>query len=540
MGHTRRSFICGSLACTAGVLHAHKVLSQATDELAETDESFVCSTDESLIEQGLDIQDFGSGDTSIEIDTTVREFSITDYGTSMLSQRWRPADAPTPGSKMITLGCSFLTGSPQDRKLVEKAARGWLQGGVEKLIQFDFSVPQERAHIRIFIGPGGNNSHIGRNARRVPRDKPTMNLATLKPGTIQHEFGHALGLLHEHLNPGFAVQLNEPEILAEMAGPPNRWSEATTRLNILNRFGTEARCVTDPGFNPELIMMYNFPGRWTADGNAFVRARKDPPPRSGLRQGCLFVMRACLRLRFALLAILLAAGLSAEAQTLENKRPIVFIWAEDSQTMRRQPLGSGFVLNAQGDVLDGQTRCREGRRRAASGRVDLDQIGLFRPRRHDRSGLRADAGLLPDPGAAGCRSGPRHVGVLPAWVLCSRKRRALDGCRLLWWCGSQAGVVTPRGSVIGGMITGRLLPTSIPLEPGMSGGPVFDSTMTVIGLVKGGTTGGQFGYVQLLQPARSMLADRGMDCRCARRIGGRAAVAAFGEVAGSVRRRRAA
>lgn len=56
--------------------------------------------------------------------------------------------------------------------------------------------------------------------------------------------------------------------------------------------------------------------------------------------------------RWACVALaVLATVTAAEAQPLTNKKPIVFIWAENLETRQMRPLGSGFVLGAAGDVL---------------------------------------------------------------------------------------------------------------------------------------------------------------------------------------------
>jgi Astacin (Peptidase family M12A) len=64
------------------------------------------------------------------------------------------------------------------------------------------------AIIRIMFDSGsGSWSHIGRNIEHIPLDQPTMNLgwigdseddSEIDRGVILHEFGHTLGLLHEH------------------------------------------------------------------------------------------------------------------------------------------------------------------------------------------------------------------------------------------------------------------------------------------------------------------------------------------------------
>ncbi len=63
-----------------------------------------------------------------------------------------------------------------------------------------------------------------------------MNLGFLDGGTAAHEFGHAIGLGHEHQNPAGGIQWNEPVVLQNLAGPPNNWDEATIRHNVLNKY----------------------------------------------------------------------------------------------------------------------------------------------------------------------------------------------------------------------------------------------------------------------------------------------------------------
>ena len=268
MNVTRRNFICGCFACSIGV-HFDGV---AWGQEEEENSVVICGTDETEIQGGLVIDDFAAGGDTLAIRTTLEEFKITDYGTAMLSRRWRRRDGLTPNSGIITLGCFLMSGTAAEQELVRKSAQGWLRGGIENLIRFDFTVPRERSQIRVMIGGPGNNSRIGRDALNISTAKQTMNLTNINLGTIQHEFGHALGLLHEHMHPGFDAPLRPDVIIAEMGKAPNGWDEATTRRNILNRFGTDMQCVGDKKFNPDSIMMYNIPKRWTQNGVGFTRA----------------------------------------------------------------------------------------------------------------------------------------------------------------------------------------------------------------------------------------------------------------------------
>lgn len=268
MDTVRRKLVCGVLVSGLG-LHVHRPAwsQQETEESA-----VICGTDETVVQGGFAIDDFSAAGDALDIRTALDAFKITNYGTAMLPLRWRRNDGLTPNSGMITLGCFLMSGTPAQQETVREASSGWLRGGIENLIRFDFTVPQERSQIRVLIGGPGNNSRIGREALNVPKSQQTINLTNITPGTIQHEFGHALGLLHEHMHPGFNAPLVSEVVIAEMREPPNAWDEAKTRRNILNRLGSEAQCSGDKNFNADSIMMYNIPRRWTANNIGFTRA----------------------------------------------------------------------------------------------------------------------------------------------------------------------------------------------------------------------------------------------------------------------------
>ena len=49
--------------------------------------------------------------------------------------------------------------------------------------------------------PGGSWSYIGADAATIPKESFTMNLGFVDRSTVLHEFGHSLGLIHEHQSP---------------------------------------------------------------------------------------------------------------------------------------------------------------------------------------------------------------------------------------------------------------------------------------------------------------------------------------------------
>ena len=213
------------------------------------------------------------------------------------------------------------------------------------------------------------------------------------------------------------------------------------------------------------------------------------------------------------LALIAAAILSidseARAQGLENRKPIVFIWSESVETGKRTPLGSGFVLSESGDVLTAKhvvEQFVDGERLVVSIStkstfpVQVDMSDVDCDVKQDFCFIRIPSDVIADHITAfytlGCYVPKADTPLMAAGFFAGGD--------------TNSGVVTPRGNSIGRLIAGGLLPTSIPLEPGMSGGPVFDESLNVIGIVKGGSS--QFGYVQPLQRARSSLLNRGIEC----------------------------
>ncbi len=91
-----------------------------------------------------------------------------------------------------------------------------------------------------------------------------MNLGFLDGGTAGHEFGHAIGLSHEHQNPEGGIEWNEATVLKELAGPPNNWTPTMIRHNVLDKY--RANQVRGTKFDPDSIMLYFFPGTWVKSG----------------------------------------------------------------------------------------------------------------------------------------------------------------------------------------------------------------------------------------------------------------------------------
>jgi hypothetical protein len=160
-----------------------------------------------------------------------------------------------------TLRVRFLGGTAEQQATAKEQALWWSE--VANL-KFDFGDAPD-AEIRVaFDDNDGAWSYVGTDCAGIPAGQPTMNLGFLEGGTAAHEFGHAIGLAHEHQNPAGGIEWNEAVVLRDLAGPPNNWNPATIRHNVLNKYRADQ--IKGTAFDPDSIMLYFFPGNWVKSG----------------------------------------------------------------------------------------------------------------------------------------------------------------------------------------------------------------------------------------------------------------------------------
>jgi hypothetical protein len=176
----------------------------------------------------------------------------------------------------------FLEGPRVIHTRVQRIAEEWTRHANLRL-QF---VTAGAAEIRIAFQNDGSWSAVGTDALVVeyfPRDEATMNYGWLTEdgpeeeysSVVLHEFGHALGCVHEHESPASGIKWNKPVVYRDLAGPPNYWDKATVDHNVFHKYSASQTKYT--AFDPLSIMLYAFPASWTLDGQSFEENTKLSP-----------------------------------------------------------------------------------------------------------------------------------------------------------------------------------------------------------------------------------------------------------------------
>jgi hypothetical protein len=181
--------------------------------------------------------------------------SGVDARSVTMTRKWRTG---------TILDVEFADGAPQVQAQVRKIAEQWTDYAN---LRFDFQPSPragEPATIRIsFKEDNSSWSFIGTDCLHVPANQPTMSLGILKPESDQqeyskfvlHEFGHALGLIHEHQNPNADIPWAKDAVL-KYYGESQGWSPESVTSEILKKYEGDYR-----EFDPKSIMMYQFPAQ---------------------------------------------------------------------------------------------------------------------------------------------------------------------------------------------------------------------------------------------------------------------------------------
>ncbi|OAK98148.1 zincin [Phaeosphaeriaceae sp. SRC1lsM3a] len=154
-----------------------------------------------------------------------------------------------------TLRVGFIDGEPWQQQLVEQTAQEWCEWAN---IKFEFNTYRQYGLLEDtydiivgFVPKAGCWSQIGTDSRKAAHKlQASMNLDALtskinpevQRRKILHEFGHALGLIHQHQNKfGNSyeeVAWNKDAIYAQNG--QHGWTRAKTEHNVFKKFAVDS------------------------------------------------------------------------------------------------------------------------------------------------------------------------------------------------------------------------------------------------------------------------------------------------------------
>jgi serralysin len=173
--------------------------------------------------------------------------------------KWRIGD---------TITISFLDGDEVVRKRVREVAEEWISR-TEANLRFAWRDDTNDTLVRITLRGRGQWSLIGTDCKRRDKSIATMALGGLTAASPDadvrrktlHEFGHLLGMVHEHKLTDAPIQWDRQAVYDELE---TRWSKQTIDENLLDPIVAGEHNAT--AFDPESIMIYPISASWTLNG----------------------------------------------------------------------------------------------------------------------------------------------------------------------------------------------------------------------------------------------------------------------------------
>ena len=185
------------------------------------------------------------------------------YAGILSANRWR---FTTGAARQITV--SFSDGLIPIQNKIKAIASEWEAITSAKFVYVPYT---EHSDIKIsFKEKGASWSYIGTDSKNYD---PSMNFGWLEEETVDslfrsvvlHEFGHAIGLVHEHsLRNGNPIKWNVDSVYAYYMNYPNYWKVEEIEENIFKKYSQDQ--LIGGTFDPLSIMVYHIPASLTTDG----------------------------------------------------------------------------------------------------------------------------------------------------------------------------------------------------------------------------------------------------------------------------------
>lgn len=182
--------------------------------------------------------------------------------------RIRKAHSIDPSAPGIVVGVKFLDGTQAMHDGVMAALEEWEQALDGAL---SFVVSSHANALRTTFAQGNKYVHATKIANRLvsighARLFETDPNAASARGIVLHEFGHALGLEHEHFSPHLAITWRPDQEIADHINtqikPPTNWTKTMVRHNITGAKDGIEVCGDKLAFDDKSVMGYAIWPQW--------------------------------------------------------------------------------------------------------------------------------------------------------------------------------------------------------------------------------------------------------------------------------------
>ena len=210
---------------------------------------------------------------AIKEDGVLEEVSSIKQSLAGLSENmWQPGD-------VITVGFFPSSFYKPLRDSIKKYVKTW---EYVANIRFDFVDDVKNALIKIGFNDHSSTSwsKLGRDVLFNPFNDTTMvfgminndvQLGTFR-GTVLHEFGHAIGFIHEHQSPVAGIAWDKEKVYAYFAKGTPPWSRAMVDEQVFKKYSNSY--TNSSVYDKTSIMHYYYPKELTTDGTQFRPNRK--------------------------------------------------------------------------------------------------------------------------------------------------------------------------------------------------------------------------------------------------------------------------